>query len=271
MLEEQLGVRLFDRYSRDVSPTLFGQRVLTLGSRLLEKAAHLERDLELHKELGTGEITIGSGPFPAELFLGAALGRFCSKYPRLHVRVTVDILPRLYELLRNSEIDIMVADTRGIEDKSDLTIVDLPRYQGYFFCRVGHPLSAQGRVALTDILRFPQAQMWLPEGLLAALLPEENLELSGFRAMPNGLVECSNLKIMLDTVIASDAIGLTLGPIYPRQVDAGEIVLLPFAHPEFWSSYDVVTVGRYSLAPAVEAFREDLIEAAGDGKRDWSG
>ena len=190
VLEEQLGVRLFDRHARDVSPTLFGERILTLGSRLLEEAAHLERDLELHKELGTGEITIGSGPFPAELFLGAALGQLCTKYPRLHVRVIVDLIPRLTDLLRSSEIDILISDMRGIEDKKDMTLVSLPKHRAYFFCRAGHPLAALEHVTLTDVLRFPQAQMWMPDGVLEALLPDTDIELEEFRKMPHGMIEC---------------------------------------------------------------------------------
>ena len=266
ILEEQLGVRLFDRHARDISPTYFGERVLTLGGHLLKEAAHLERDLELHKELGTGEIVIGAGPFPAELFLGIALGRLCKKYPRLHVRVIVDLIPRLVGLLRNSEIDIMIVDTRGIEDTSDMTIVTLPEYRGHFFCRAGHPLTVRSHVTPRDVLDFPLAVMWMPKEVLATLLPGADVGMDEFSEMANGLIECSNLKVMLDIVIASDAVGLTLAPIYRRQIETGQIVLLPFESPEFRSGYEVVTLERYSLAPAVEAFRTCLVEAANEVK-----
>ena len=266
ILEEQLGVRLFDRHARDISPTLFGERVLTLGSHLLKEAAHLERDLELHKELGAGEIAIGAGPFPAELFLGIALGRLCSKYPRLHVRVIVDRIPRLLGLMQNSEIDIMVVDTRGIEDTSGMTTVTLPKYSGHFFCRAGHPLAARSDVTLSDVLDFPLAVLWMPKEVLATLLPETDIEMDEFSEMPSGLIECYNLKVMLDTVVASDAIGLTLGPIYRQQIESRQIALLPLDLPHFRSGYEVITLERYSLAPAVEVFRNLLVEAANEVK-----
>jgi len=262
ILEEQLGVRLFDRHARDISPTFFGERVLNLGSQLLKDAAHLERDLELHKELGAGEIAIGTGPLPAELFLGTALGRMCSKYPRLHVRVIVDRIPQLLSLLRNSEIDIMIVDTRGIEDTTGLTIVNLPKYRAHLFCRSGHPLAARSRVTLRDVADFPQAVMWMPKGDLTRSLSEADPGMDEFAEMPDGLIECYNLKVMLDIVIASDAVGLTIGPIYRRQIETGQIVLLPFSSPEFQSGYGIVTQERYSLAPAVEALHTNLVEAA---------
>jgi len=266
ILEEQLGVRLFDRHARDIRPTFFGKRVLTLGSHLLNEAAHLERDLELHKELGAGEITIGAGPFPAELFLGIALGRLCEKYPRLHIRVIVDHIPRLVGLLRSSEIDIMIVDTRGVEDTSEMTIVTLPKYLGHFFCRAEHPLAARSHVTLRDVLDFPLAVMWLPKEVLATLLPGTGIGMDEFSEMPGGLIECYNLKVMLETVIASKAIGLTLGPIYRQQIETGQIVLLPFDAPEFRSGYEVVTLERYSLSPVVEVFQTYLIEAANEVK-----
>jgi DNA-binding transcriptional LysR family regulator len=266
ILEEQLGVRLFDRHARDISPTLYGERVLILGSHLLKEAAHLERDLELHKELGTGEITIGAGPLTAELFLGIALGRFCAKYPRLHVRVIIDRIPRLLGSLRSSEIDIMILDTRGIEDTSDLNMVTLPKYKGYFFCRAGHPLAAQSHVTLKDVLEFPQALIWVPKGTLATMLSDGDLGTDEFSEMPGGLIQSYNLKVLLDIVIGSDAVGMTIAPIYEQQIESGQIVLLPFESQKFWSACEIVTLERYSLAPAVEVFRDYLIEAANEVK-----
>ena len=266
ILEEQLGVRLFDRHARDISPTLFGERVLTLGSHILKEAAHLERDLELHKELGTGEIVIGAGPFPAELFLGVALARLCTKYPRLHVRVIVDRIPRLIGLLRSSEIDIMIVDTRGIENTGDLNVVTLPTYRGHFFCRAGHPMAARSHVTLRDVLDFPQALIWVPKGVLATMVSEAGIGMEKFSEMPRGLIECYNLKILLDIVMASDAIGMTLAPIFRDQIETGQIVLLPFESSEFRSGYEVITLERYSLAPAVEVFRTCLVEAADEVK-----
>ena len=235
----------------------------------MKEAAHLERDLELHKELGAGEIGIGAGPFPAELFLGTALGRFCAKYPRLHVRVIIDRIPRLLGLLRDSEIDIMVVDTRGIEDTSDMTVVTLPKYRGHLFCRAGHPLAARSDVTLRDVLDFPLAVMWMPKGVLATLVPETGIGMGEFSEMPSGLIECYHLKVMLDTVIASDAVGMTLGPIYQQQIETGQIVLLPLDLPHFRSGYEVITLERYSLAPAVEAFRTYLVEAAEEFKGEF--
>ena len=266
ILEEQLGVRLFDRHARDISPTLFGERVLTLGSHLLKEAAHLERDLELHKELGAGEITIGAGPFPAELFLGIALGRFCAKYPWLHVRVIIDRIPYLLDLLRHSEIDMMVVDTRGIENTRDMNIVTLPTYRGHFFCRAGHPLAARNRVTLKDVLEFPQALIWMPKGVLATLVSKESPGMDELSEIPRGLIECYNLKVLLDIVIASDAVGMTITPIFRQQIETGQIVLLPFSSPKFWSGYEIITLERYSLAPAVETFRDYLVEAANEVK-----
>lgn len=259
-----MGVRLFDRHARDISPTVFGDRVLTLGSHLLKEAAHLERDLELHKELGAGKIVVGAGPFPAHLFLGTAIGRLCSKHPRLQVRVIVDQTPRLLGLLRSSEIDVMVADTRVIEDASDLESVTLPVHRGCFFCRAGHPLADQRHVTLKNVLDFPWAKMWTPEEVSKIFRPESGDgkdDLSGF---PNGLIECDNLQVLLDVVVASDAVGVTVVPTYRRQIEAGEIVLLPFENPDFRSAYKIVTQRRYSLAPSVRALRNCLVEVAGE-------
>ena len=140
-LEEQLGCKLFDRSRKGVTPTVFGKFLLKRGGPILQDVSNVERDLNLLQGVESGELVIGSGPFPAEISVGKAVAQFSRHYPKVNVRIIVDRTPNLLTRLYSREVDIFVADTRVIKDSSELEIILLQIQQGYFCCRAGHPLT----------------------------------------------------------------------------------------------------------------------------------
>ena len=81
LLEDRLGVKLFDRSKREVVPTVFGEHILQRGKPVLQEMQMMERDLNLLQGLESGKLVIGSGPFPAEISLGKAVARFSRNHP----------------------------------------------------------------------------------------------------------------------------------------------------------------------------------------------
>ena len=46
-LEDVLGFQLFDRNSREITPTVFGVRILAAGQTIIRDSNQLERDLNM--------------------------------------------------------------------------------------------------------------------------------------------------------------------------------------------------------------------------------
>ncbi len=86
VLKKTLDVILLDRNNREIPPTVYGQHILDFGKTLLRDASRLQADLELLKEGERGELIIGAGPIPAEIFLGKVLGAMSLQHPNLNVR-----------------------------------------------------------------------------------------------------------------------------------------------------------------------------------------
>ncbi|EHH69712.1 transcriptional regulatory protein [Gluconobacter morbifer G707] len=89
-LEERLGIRLFNRTTRSVSPTEAGERLLAEVEPAL---ARIERGLE---QLGTlrerpsGTIRISADEYAIWSVLWPVLERFLVDYPEIHVDLTTD-------------------------------------------------------------------------------------------------------------------------------------------------------------------------------------
>ncbi|OEU47143.1 MAG: hypothetical protein BA866_09355 [Desulfobulbaceae bacterium S5133MH15] len=259
-LENALDVRLFDRNSREITPTVYGQHILDFGKTLLRDASRLESDLELLKEGERGELIIGAGPIPAEIFLGKVLGIMSLKHPNLNVRVIVERPATLLSMLNTREVDVMVGDIRVLEDTKGLDITELPQHPICYVCRPGHPYAKRKKMILREIFDYPIATPWIPNVIYDLVASEVGLPVAELTAFKNGLIECSYFKLLIDVVLTSNAIGCGLVPIFADGIDRKKLVQLPVTCRAVNSEYSFVSLARYSISPAVKILRKTLIQ-----------
>lgn len=261
-LEQQLGLKLFDRGMREVVPTVYGRHIIRFGATLVQDAARLERDLLLIKGQDAGELVIGTGPIPAETIIGETIGRLAQLHPKLHIRIIVERPPALFIMLKQREIDVMVADTRGLELTDDIAETLLPQHPFCFIGRTEHPLSRQAVVRLADIFNYPIAAPWLPVSIFSYLSQKLGLEADQIARFENGLIECNNFTLLIEVVRQSDAVGCGLTSIFAQAVAAGKIVVLPVESFGLSSQYRLLHLKRYSASPALDIFTTLLLETA---------
>ena len=259
-LEEQLGCKLFDRSRKGVTPTVFGKFLLKRGGPILQDVSIVERDLNQLQGLESGEMIIGSGPLPAEVSLGKAVARFSRNYPKINVQIIVDRTPNLLTMLHSRELDLFVADTRMITDNAGLNITILPKQQGYFYCRRGHPLTEKKHITVEDVFSYPLATMWFPKVLLNALARSVGLQLGSMKDLPCTVLQCDYLKVLSDIVAESDAIGLITRPVLNSSIHKQQFILLPISTSELNTHYGLISLTRYSQSPVVQIFQEYIIE-----------
>src|SRR3954463_12987035 len=65
LLEDQVGMRLFDRETGNVQATPAGLFLADRARKLLFDARNLQRDTELYRDASLGDTAFGAGPFPA--------------------------------------------------------------------------------------------------------------------------------------------------------------------------------------------------------------
>ncbi|MEA3466977.1 MAG: LysR family transcriptional regulator [Thermodesulfobacteriota bacterium] len=259
-LEKTLDVILFDRNKREITPTVYGQHILDFGKTLLRDANRLQSDLELLKEGERGELTIGAGPIPAEIFLGKVLGVMSLQYPNLHVRVIVERPATLLSMLNKREIDVMVGDIRILEDTTGLDITKLPQHPICYVCRADHPYAKRRQMVFKEIFNYPIATPWIPNVIYQLVATEARLSVAELTAFKNGLMECSYFKLLIDVVVTSNAIGCGIVPIFADAIDRKKLVLLPVTCPGVTSAYNFVTLENYTLSPAIQILKQILVE-----------
>lgn len=106
-LEHALGVRLFDRNSRGVTPTIYGRALLTRGRAAFDELKQGVRDIEFLSDPAAGEVRIGC-PEGIEATLVPVIESFSLLYPAVVLDVHVEELETLAVKLRDRRLDFIV-------------------------------------------------------------------------------------------------------------------------------------------------------------------
>ncbi len=79
-LEAELGVPLFDRGPKGAVPTAFGRVLIDCGDDVMQREAHLRREIALLAGLEQGSLSVGAGPFLAESSAARATAQSCRNH-----------------------------------------------------------------------------------------------------------------------------------------------------------------------------------------------
>lgn len=107
-VEEELGVKIFDRSTNPISLTLAGERYVESAKRILLEHENLWREIRDITHHMTGRLRIGSSRDRASYMMPKLLLGFCAKYPGIQVEVFTESGQKLREALRDGRIDILI-------------------------------------------------------------------------------------------------------------------------------------------------------------------
>jgi len=119
-LEEELGVKIFDRSKQPVVPTEVGVEIIEQARRILSEKNVINELVQTKKGILTGELRIGIIPTLAPYLLPLFVQNFAKKYP--HIKLVVQELMTGYIItrLREGRIDVGILVTplqeKGIKE-----------------------------------------------------------------------------------------------------------------------------------------------------------
>jgi DNA-binding transcriptional LysR family regulator len=107
-MEQNLGVRLFDRTPQGVVPTRYGTALLRRATALLDDLGQALNELEHLANPTVGELKIGCSEGLMAGFMPAAIDRINRQYPGVHFHVAQASTDPLLRALREREVDLVV-------------------------------------------------------------------------------------------------------------------------------------------------------------------
>mgnify|MGYP003582701548 CR=1 FL=1 len=221
--EEELGLKLFDRGTLEVTCTDAGAFVVERARKLLFENHCLERDVSLYRERLIGDLAFGVGPYPAATLLPRLLVETRNRYPGVNVRVEVNNARYLLDHLRAEELDFYLADLRNVPHAVDLSFTRIGQMVAGFYVRAGHPLLREPRVKAPQLLPYGLASVRVPETVSQALGVLFGLE-DGKHA-PLAL-ECDDLHLLKAIAMETDTVLACTDAATRQEVENATLVRL---------------------------------------------
>lgn len=150
-LEEDLGVKLFDRHSRGLSITHKGHQFLRHATSILSEVSGARRALGQEAEAIRGRLQLGVTSLMAGYVMSDLLARYRRANPQVEVSAIEDNGEYLEHLLIGGELDVAVMVISNLHDKLALQveILDVSPYR--LWLPIGHRLTRQDSVNVGDL------------------------------------------------------------------------------------------------------------------------
>ncbi|MDN3919707.1 LysR family transcriptional regulator [Roseateles violae] len=248
-IEQELGMRLFDRETGDVKPTPAGDFLITRARRLLFDARCLQRDALLYRDSELGDTAFGAGPFPAATIMPAVISRLRRAHPGVCLRLEMNNWQLLLERLRAEDIEFFVAEVRDIPPDPRIEIKSLGRQSAHLFVRAGHPLAGR-RCSFLEAWHYGLAAIKVPgpvKALLARLLGRSAADEMALA------LECDDLSLLRSLALSSDTVCATSDAAVADDVRAGTLVPLELSDlPAVYSDMGLVTLRNRTPSPMAQ-------------------
>ncbi|WP_308910465.1 LysR substrate-binding domain-containing protein [Pseudokordiimonas caeni] len=217
-LEETLGITLFDRTSRGVTPTPYGEVMIKHAKLVLAQLRHASEELTSLEEGTAGRIFVGTLLAASSALLPRAVALLKKERPGVGVTIVEGTNDKLMPSLRTGDLDIVLGRLPVYREREGLAQEVLYKDPISIVARKGHPLAERSSLTLKDLAGaewiMPSPQTTLRRQIVTAFL-NEGLE------PPADLVESVSIMVNHALLVSTDmvaAMPFEVANVYPDLV-----------------------------------------------------
>ncbi len=254
-LESALGQRLFERVGRGQKLTPAGVSVLGYFRGMRGSFESMSRDLAELKLGSAGRVSIGSIMAPSPTLLTQAVIALKKAYPLLGVDLMLDTSDRLFELLREGSLDVVIGRIRDAHRSDDYAFATLQNEVLAVVVGVHHPLAGKKSVKFSALLDYP----WIlqPTGSPMREVLEQEFRLLQ-AALPRGLIESASILATTHLIAESNMVGVMPLSIAGNYARHGLLKILPCPIHHKMEAFGAITRKDRPLSEAAQFFLSAL-------------
>lgn len=155
MLEDRLGVALFEPNKRPLQPTEFCRQLAQEGRQILkagQAASHLVTQFRGGR---SGAIRLAGTPIFMDGVVSGMIASFQSENPDVRIDQSYGYAADVLSRLENDMLDLAIIPIRASEIPKGIRSTQILKGRNVIACRSSHPLARKQPVRLADITKYP--------------------------------------------------------------------------------------------------------------------
>ncbi len=142
-LEDGYGVQLFERTTRGVVATVYGEALLPYAKLIVSEAGNADEIIRQMRGANRGVVRVGGVSSVMSGVIVAAIAATRRRHPEVQFQVIEELEDRLLDALKSGEIDIAVSPEPYADDEITLAGKETLTDEVHVYARPGHPLAVR--------------------------------------------------------------------------------------------------------------------------------
>ncbi|MBN7797815.1 LysR family transcriptional regulator [Parahaliea mediterranea] len=250
-LEETLGVQLFNRSKRGMTPTAFCLSIAERCQNVLLDIEDIKREANLYRNLQKGELNIAFGRAVKELLTRNTLPAFHASFPQIAMTISEGTPSELIYRLKQRQIDFVLAGLGSYREFEGIRGEPMKPIPLVAITRPGHPLRHYKNLTFHHMLEYPlilPTVVNLSNPLLSALQ-----EAAPSRTITPQIV-CSDNATLAEVLLRGDCWLIAPRMSFDAELRSGKLSKLDVTHPAFFIDLHVLELNGRSRTPAAQSF-----------------
>lgn len=260
-LENELGVRLFDRTGRGAELTEGGQLFRQHVRQVLAECDDLRQTMARFRGMEDPQLTVGASNIPANYLIPELLPTLAARHPGIVLTVIAGDSREIIERLTAGDVALAVVGNSF--DHNNVTFSPLLTDQLLLVVGNGHPWWHRQPVGLDELLSTPLVVREAGSG--SGLAVEQSLRQAGLD--PAHLRIVANLgsnEAVKQAVISGFGAAFLSSLSIRRELAHGELCVVPVADVQVERRFWLATRSDRTLSPAAQAFARLLMDIYGN-------
>jgi DNA-binding transcriptional LysR family regulator len=258
-LEDMLDVRLFERLSRGMEPTIYGETMIRHARMALTSLSLAHDDIVALKSGLSGQVTIGAIMTPGMALLPRAISRVKQAAPLMRIGVEVETSNILLDRLQRGTLDFLVARILDAANQADLQYEELADEPVCVVARVGHPFENAEHLALADIVR--SGWVLSPQGSILRHRCDMMFRRAGL-APPDNVIDTTALLLIISLLQQTDSLHLMPQEVARYYAQLNILTILPIDVAIKMDGFGIITKRNDLLSPSAAVVLDAIRLAA---------
>lgn len=250
-LEEEFGVKLFQKSRKPLTPTAQGEILIKYSRRIMAIYHAAVQAIEDHRTQAT-HLNIGTTHTVGENLVSQVLALYCNEHPLTHINITTDSINHIYNKLNQYELDLAIVEGVLPGGKFQSVLLDTD-----YLCLIVSPQHKFARRPTILLSELKKEKLILRPSKAGTRMLFENLLMSQGESIRNFnvMMELDNISMIKNLVSMNLGVSVIAHSACREEERDGRLVVVPIENAKMTRDINIIYQPDFTHVEVLDELR----------------